>query len=409
MNEEYIIHTSNIPPGGMPELPICSIPESAWKNGMAVRMPNHLGDAVMAIPALIMLKKIVPQNCALTVIAPENQRKMYEALPDIVDDIFCLTTIHANWSISDMLNLRRLRLGVGVLFNNSFRDPWAFRFAGISHIYAGVGRCRRLLLTKAFNLPKLTSGIPAEFHHTNIYMAIAKALGAPMWDGIMPKFKLRIKSDEIRSDLRAICEHPKLLILAPGAAYGAAKRWAAPSFRDVAKHWIMHGGIVITVGSAGEKNIASEVLSSLDEKKVFNLCGLTNNMDELMLLIKSSLAVVANDSGIMHLAAAMGKLGVTPFGPTDPISTAPISNNWEVVYKKQACSPCRKRVCPKGFAQCMQIISAEEIIDVLENLLKKNGIVSRLSVSCQQAENSLDRTAKLPIPPVTKPTFNLGD
>lgn len=409
MNEEYIITTSNIPPGGMPKLPNCNIPSTAWKNGMAVRMPNHLGDAVMAIPALVMLKKLIPPNCSLTVIAPENQRKMYEALPEIVDDIFCLQAIHANWSISDMLNLKKLRLGVGVLFNNSFRDPWAFRFAGISKIYGGIGRCRRLLMTKAFNLPKLTSGIPAEFHHTNIYMAIAKSLGAPMWDGIMPKFNLRVKSDEITSNLRAICEHPRLLILAPGAAYGAAKRWGAPSFKEVANHWIMHGGIVATVGSAGEKSIADEVLSSLDANKVFNLCGATNNMDELMLLIKSSIAVVANDSGIMHLAAAMGKLGVTPFGPTDPVSTAPISNNWKIVYKKQDCSPCRKRVCPKGFAQCMHIISANEVIDVLENLLKENGIVSPLCVSNKKNENTLDRTAKLPVPPQVKPNFNLGD
>lgn len=107
-----------------------------WRNGMAVRMPNHLGDARDGAAALGQLRKIIPPRCALYCIAPAGQRALYHSLP-VVDGIVPLERIHSGWSREELMLLRRLRLGVGVLFNNSFRDALSMRLAGVPNLYGG--------------------------------------------------------------------------------------------------------------------------------------------------------------------------------------------------------------------------------------------------------------------------------
>ena len=104
-----------------PEFKKIAIPDSAWRNGMAVRMPNHLGDCVMALPALELLKKMSPENRALFVIAPEYQRKLFYMLP-WVDGFIGLKSAHKMWSTQEFKSLKNKRLGIGVMFNRSFRD-----------------------------------------------------------------------------------------------------------------------------------------------------------------------------------------------------------------------------------------------------------------------------------------------
>ncbi|MDR0932351.1 MAG: hypothetical protein LBM70_04950, partial [Victivallales bacterium] len=193
-----------------------------WRNGMVVRMPNHLGDAVMALPALGQLRKIIPPHCALFCIAPEGQRAFYHALP-IVDGTIGLDKIHHSWSWDEFLALKRQRLGVGVLFNNSLRDAISMRVAGVRNLYGAKARARSILLRRAFAFPPRPARQAANIHHANRYLAIAKALGAPHWDGTLPQFKLTPGVDELSPEIAALCEHPKLLTVASGAAYGAAK------------------------------------------------------------------------------------------------------------------------------------------------------------------------------------------
>jgi len=337
-----------------------------WRNGMVVRMPNHLGDAVMALPALGQLRKLIARDCALFCIIPPGQQALYRALP-IVSGVLQLTRIHGGWSREDFVNLHRLRLGVGVLFNNSFRDALSMRLAGVSNLYGASARFRSFLLRRAFKFPPRPDGEPANIHHANRYLAIASALGAPEWDGQLPEFQLTPAVDELLPAITSLCEHPKLLTVASGAAYGAAKRWPSENFHAVVAHWVASGGVAVVLGSESEREIGDEVISGLDPRKAVNLSGRTT-LAELMQLLRHSAMTVANDSGVMHLSAALGRPGVAIFGPTDFTATGPIGANWRLLYEKQPCSPCFRRECPNGSQRCIRAITPEVVIAEMEEI-----------------------------------------
>lgn len=351
-----------------------------WRNGMAVRMPNHLGDAVMALPALGQLRKIIPAHCALCCIAPAGQRALYHALP-IVDEIVSLERVHSVWRSEEFGLLRNLRFGVGVLFNHSFRDALLMRLAGVSHLYGAKSRCRSFLLRRAFPFPPRPKRALANVHHANRYLAIASALGAPAWDGSLPEFRLLPRVDELSEKIAALCEHPMLLTVAAGAAYGAAKRWPSENFSAVAKRWVESGGVVAALGSASEQRIGEEVISGLDPRKAYNLSGGTF-LIELMHLLKASVMTVANDSGIMHLASALGRPGVAVFGPTDFTATGPIGANWRLLYEKTDCSPCFRRECRDCGQRCIRAITPAMVLAEMEGILRqerKSALFSALS------------------------------
>lgn len=355
-----------------PRFPVCPVPEAAWRNGLVVRMPNHLGDAVMALPALGQLKKIVPAECALYVIAPDGQRALYASLP-IVDGVIGLEGIHRNWHCEEFQSLRRCRFRAGVLFNNSLRDTILMRLAGVRFLYGAAARCRSLLLYRSFRFPPRPVGRLTGIHQANKLLAMARAMGAPEWDGKMPEFHFRPSLYELNEQVVSICEHPRLLTIASGAAYGAAKRWPSENFRVVARSWVRHGGVVAVLGSASEREIGDEVIAGLSERKAFNLCGRTG-LAELMQLLKHSVLTVANDSGVMHLAAVLGTPGIAVFGPTDYTATGPINPHWRLLYEKMECSPCFRRVCPSGKAACISRITPAMVVREMREIAASRGV-----------------------------------
>lgn len=345
-------------PGNLPEYKV--IPVRSWRNGLAVRMPNHLGDAVMAIPALMQLKKIIPEYCGLFVITPKGNAELYDALP-FVDKVIKLQTAHAMWSKGERKEIKQLRAGALVVFNHSPRDVISARLTGIPEIYGAARRMRGILMTRALKFPQRTPGNPAHSHQTMRYLAISSSLGAPAWKGELPVFTPKVAPEELSPDLAAICRHRKLLLLAAGAAYGAAKRWPENNFQAVAKYWIRHGGIVAVLGSPAERPIGENVCTGLPQEKCFNLCGKTS-ITALIHLFKAARYTVANDSGLMHLGAILDTCGIVPFGPTDFTDTGPITEKWKILCDKVECFPCLKHSCPKAEKKCMTQLTASRII-----------------------------------------------
>ncbi|MBQ6352452.1 MAG: lipopolysaccharide heptosyltransferase II, partial [Lentisphaeria bacterium] len=319
------------------EFPARPLPTHEWRNGLLVRMPNHLGDAVMALPALLALRTLLPPACGLYVIAPESMRQLYAAVEG-VDGVVCFSKAHAWWSVDTLHDLRALRMGAAVLFNNSLRDTIMLRLTGVPHLYGAAKRGRSILLTRSFRFPARRSRELAGAHLAKRCLAVAAALGAEVSSPRMPAFDLSRMMIPLTSTLVALARHPLHLILAAGAAYGEAKRWPESGFRTVARYWLRHGGVVSVVGSAAERAVGDAVLAGLPPERCFNLCGETS-LNALMVLLKSAALCVANDSGVMHLAAALGTPGVAVFGPTDPAATAPVSERWKVLYKQLPCAP----------------------------------------------------------------------
>ena len=335
------------------------------RNGVVVRMPNHLGDAMMALPALMQLKAMLSEEYALYVIAPASQKQVYSTL-DFVDGFIKLDAPHKLWNLKTIYEIKKMRFGLGVLFNNSFRDALTLKLAGIPILAGSDRRMRKLLLKHAFSYPPRPKNCAAEIHQGNRLLEMVYALGAPEWDGSLPEFNL-LQTPDCSDVISAIKNHAKVLTVAPGAAYGAAKRWPAEYFRIVCKHWIDNGGLVVIVGTQTEQEIAAEVATGLAADMCINLCGKTP-FAELMAIISSSQAILANDSGIMHLGAALGKPGVAVFGPTDYTATGPISAKWNLVITQEECGPCFKRVCPLNNPVCMLNINPEEVISALQGL-----------------------------------------
>ncbi len=349
------------------EFPVHHLNVKKIKDGVVVRVPNWLGDIIMTLPALMELKKILPEYCGLFVICPPSAKDLLESLP-MIDYVVPLERVHHNWSSKDLRSIAHLRAGVGILFNNSLRDAVFMRLAGIKNLYGAKARGRSMFLKRSFVFHPRVSRRLNNLHHAGKYLSIVKALGASDWNGDLPEFKIKYSFDQSGPEVKAICSHPSLMTIAAGAAYGGSKRWSTQNFREVANWWIKEGGIVAAVGTWKEKDIADDVLEGLPVEKAYNMAGKTD-MCELMYLLLNSKICIANDSGIMHLSAALGRPGIAIFGPTDYSATGPISNSWQVIYEKIACSPCFKRECPYGHNQCMKICSPAKVVKQIQEFL----------------------------------------
>ncbi len=349
--------------GSVPVFPKVEIKNSDWRDGFVVRTPNWLGDAVMGIPALMQLKNIVPANCGFFVIVPPGLYDLFKAL-DFVDQTIPLHKAHSAWNSDDVNSVRELCAGIGHLQNNSLRDTIYFKLAGIPKLYGAAKRWRSILLTESFKFPKIKDKKLNKLHHAGRYLSMAYALGAQEWKGELPKFNSLKEPELLTEEIRNVLKTENLLVVAPGAAYGEAKRWQAENFKTVCNLWIEKGGNVSIIGTSSEKKAADEVSFGLPENKIANLAGKTD-MPDLLEILKHAEQCIANDSGIMHLSAILGGKGVAIFGSTDPSSTSPVSTKWKILFEQQECAPCFKRKCPLKHYKCLKKITPEMVCDLI--------------------------------------------
>lgn len=350
--------------GDIPEFDKVDLKLSDWRDGIVVRVPNWLGDAVMAIPAMTRLREAMPERCGFFVVSPPALADLFESL-DFVDLVHPLSRVHAAWSRKDKSRVERLRAGVCLMFNNSLRDAWHFKMAGVPKLFGAAARGRSIFLAKAFKFPKIRDGALNKAHHAGKYLAMAKALGATDWDGTLPQFDIPKEPETMSDSLRSALDADKLLALAPGAAYGEAKRWPTAYFRKIAEKWLKDGGEVAVIGTKAERKVAEELTRGLHRGGAFKLAGETTLL-ELCLVLRRAKWCVANDSGVMHLSAILGGSGIAIFGSTDPTSTSPVSDKWKILYDRQPCSPCFKRECPLGHYDCLKKIEPEKVLDIIE-------------------------------------------
>ena len=355
--------------GEVPVFPVTPLDVYDWKDGVLIRTPNWLGDIILTLPAMMVLRKILPEKCGIFVACPKVFEPLFQALPGLADRIVGLRDAHRFPSLFEFNCIRGLYAGAGILFNNSFRDALWMRAALVPRLYGAAARNRSWLLTRAFEFPKRRDRVLNRPHHAAKYLAMAAALGAPPWDGTLPEFRIPYSPECASDEVRRAVESEHLLAVAPGAAYGAAKRWDTASFREVCRWWIAErGGVVAVLSAKGEAELASAAVQGLPAESVIDLAGKTT-LTELMRILRNAEMCVANDSGNMHLSAALGGKGVAPFGPTDPAATAPISPAWRLLFNKRECAPCFRRVCPDGSRKCLSCISADDVIAQIRLLL----------------------------------------
>ena len=296
----------------VPTLKPVKYEQDSWQDGLLVRSPNWLGDAVMTFPALKQLKALLPETCGLFVACPKGMTELYESM-DIVNDVIKLENPHAFPSHEEYRKISEMHAGAAILFNNSLRDAIALRKAGIKNLYGTAARFRSIIMKQTWQFPPRMDRQLNTPHQAMKYLAMAYALGAPEWDGVMPELNPLTGPEIFCDDTLKALKGQKILAIAPGAAYGLAKCWEGENFRKTAGYWIQNGGTAVALGGPAEAEPCAAAVEGLDKTKAFNLSGKTT-LAALIYILKHSKACLANDSGVMHLAAACGIHGVAPFG-----------------------------------------------------------------------------------------------
>jgi heptosyltransferase-2 len=317
---------------------------------IVVRLPNWLGDVVMAFPALIAIRHAYPEaHLALA------------GLPSVTPVFEERTAVHPQQLLAvqkqnEVETLRGGAFGTIVLLTNSFRTAWASRRAGIAERWGYAAGGRGVLLTRAVRRPR------GERHHSEYYRELVRALGidapaaTPRID-VLPRTRERARA---LLQQHRIGEGDPIVGFAPGAAYGHAKRWPPDRVAQVITRLARERGArCVLVGAAGDREAGREIESSLpSEVAAVNLIGRTD-LRLLMGVMQACGAFVSNDSGAMHLAAAVGIPVTALFGPTRERSTAPLGDH-DVLLHQVFCRPCMLRECPIDH-RCMKRISVDEV------------------------------------------------
>jgi heptosyltransferase-2 len=328
---------------------------------LLVRGPNWLGDAVLAIPTMANLRRSFPRARISLLVQPWIG-DLFRPSP-FVDELLELPARNQlSWAAT---SLRRRRFEVAVLLPNSFRAALIGALAGIPHRIGYLTDRRGPLLTVGICASGRRSA-----HQMDSYLGLLRALRWDAWER-PTHLTLPAGSDaEAEGLLAASGVRPGALLvgISPGAAYGTAKRWPVERFAEAADLLADRlGATALLFGSPMEAPLTRVIRDRLRGKAI-DLGGRTTLAAFTSLLGRCRL-LLTNDSGAMHLAAALSVPCVALFGPTDPCRTGPLGSDHRVLHNPPACSPCRYRDCPIDH-RCMRGLGVGEVVAAAEAILK---------------------------------------
>jgi heptosyltransferase-2 len=316
---------------------------------LVILAPNWLGDAVMAQPAIADLRRGLPD--AMIAVATKGSA---------IASLFGMVG-----AVNEVVPLDELRGRVfeaALLLPNSFHAALVAYRAGIPGRWGYRTDWRSPLLTRAIDR---ASGV----HQAASYQQLVHALGFPNGP-VEPRVTV---SDAMRSagadELRRAGWNGRdpLVALAPGAAYGAAKRWPPASFVELARSLAADGIRPVLVGGAADADAGREILRGL-AREILALNTIGNDIPGLAGVLVNCRALVSNDSGAMHLGAAIGVSVTALFGPTDERFTRPLGDRHTVLAYPVWCRPCMLRECPLDH-RCMRGIAVEAVADATRRML----------------------------------------
>lgn len=313
---------------------------------LLIRSPNWLGDACMAFPMVRAIKRGRP-DMKITVLGPDKLEELWMSMPE-VSRYIGKPAKEGLFAVAKRIKAAGVHFDAAVLCTNSTRSTLEIWLADIPRRVGFKGSLRSKLLNQIIKEPKKTA---EKEHHAHRYLRIAAGIGADitqdgLWDAgsapVSPDGTIRV----------GVCA---------GAEYGPAKRWPLERFAEVVNQvsaqyapfrWQLFG-------APGEKEMG-EKLSSMLNAPHENLVGKTR-LSELIAKLRQCQLLLTNDTGTMHLAAALGIPTVSIFGSTCPIETGPLGERHIVIQHKIPCSPCFERECPFGHYDCMTKVTPAEV------------------------------------------------
>lgn len=334
-----------------------------------IRMPNWLGDLVMATPILADVRAQWP-DVRITAMAQSNVGQLLTQDPH-VDELFLFQRpngwIHRHHPLNIINDLAKGHYDLGLLLTNSFSSAWWFWRGEVRNRIGYAKHGRSLLLNNAVPFSKNVE----KQHLVKTYKELLVPMGIPV-SPTSPRLYVshgeQIAARELLALYGVDLNKHILVGVNPGAAYGTAKCWPPERFRDVCKKLIEAEDVyVVFFGDMTGASTVHDICRDMP-KKVIDLAGKTS-IRELMALIQCCNIFLTNDSGPMHMASALGTRLLALFGSTSDVKTGPYKGG-TVIHKHVECSPCYKRVCPIDF-RCMNRISVDEVYNKLEDLIRE--------------------------------------
>ena len=346
-----------------------------------VRASNWVGDAVMSIPALEALRARFPR-AEIVLLSKPWVSELYWHLPAVNRQIiYKPNSEHRGpWGFTRLIReLRAERFDAALLFPNSFHSAFTAWRARIPLRIGYARDGRSFMLHDAIEPPT-----PAAYgHQVYYYLQLLFRAGLIAKPSPVQEIRLRLTEAEGHWAAKKVealgLNGPRFLVgFAPGAAFGPAKRWMPERFAGLADRLI--GALnadVLIFGSAAERPLAEEIASAMKHTPV--IAAGETSLRQLLALMARCQLMVTNDSGPMHLAAALGVPLVAIFGSTDERATGPVGMRVRIVNRGVECSPCGRRVCPIDF-RCMHDISVEEVFRATLELVKRWNITIESSL-----------------------------
>ncbi|MCC4263494.1 lipopolysaccharide heptosyltransferase II [Oceanimonas baumannii] len=333
--------------------------------------PSWVGDMVMSQSLYITLKQQNP-GAELHVMAPAWCCALLERMPE-VDKAIVMPLGHGDFKLTERFRLGRQLAGEGydwaIIQPNSLKSALIPLFAGIKKRTGWKGESRYGLLND-LRSNKRDFPLMVERYNALAYpreqMRSHQDIPALPW----PAFSVDEHNQQNALSMLNLSTARPVLSLCPGAEFGPAKRWPEQYYAEVAQQQIAQGRQVWIFGSAKDIPVAEAIkhyLPTHQQQHCHVLAGKTSLHQAIDLMALSS-AVVSNDSGLMHIAAALQRPLVGVYGSTSPQYTPPLAEKVAVVHTDIECRPCFKRECPLGHLKCLKDLPPQQVIDALTRL-----------------------------------------
>lgn len=321
--------------------------------------PAWIGDAIMAQPLFARLKARHPEM-ELDALAPAWVAQVLERMPEIsriLDNPFA----HGELSLKKRVALARDLAAQGYqrayLLPNSLKSALIPFFAGIPERIGFTGESRFGLVNVRHSLDKTALPLMVER-----FAQLAEAPGAVLERPVPnPHLTSSLEQQAVTLAALKLEAQGRPVVLCPGAEFGPAKRWPVNHFAALARVLLERGHPVWLLGSGKDKPVG-DAIAAQAQGNCHNLCGVTR-LDQAIDLIAQAALVVCNDSGLMHVAAALHRPTVALFGSSSPDFTPPLSDQATVLRLGLPCSPCFKRDCPFGHTDCLTKLEPARVLD----------------------------------------------
>jgi heptosyltransferase-2 len=322
--------------------------------------PSWVGDAVLSHPLLVRLKEADPR-CTIDVLGPPWALPVYRRMPEVAAT-HVMPFGHGELKLGERRRFAKALPAYdrAIVLPNTFKSaliPW---HAGIPVRTGWRGEMRYGLVNDMRQLDEAALPLIVER-----YAALAQPAGEALRRPL-PNPHLEVDEAARAATLvrQRLDPSKPIAAFAPGAEYGPAKRWPARHFAALAKTLVERGYQVWLMGSGKDAEVTAEI-QKLAGGVCIDLAGRTT-LDEAIDLMSLARHVVTNDSGLMHIAAALDRPTAALFGSSSPEFTPPLSPRAKVITLKLSCSPCFARVCPLGHTNCLETLEPSLVLSAIE-------------------------------------------